>query len=77
MDYLFVFRSENGTYGFTSDKDVSLLPSELAPWTFWKSTRFDGETPLIGASRTSPEIKQIVQEAGYYLEGKDAELELD
>jgi len=77
MTKLHVFRSEAGGYGFTRTKDETALPSNLAPWTWWKEIRFDANKPLIGASRTSLEIAQIIEREGYYLEGSDASLQLD
>ena len=77
MKTLHVFRSESGGYAFTPSKDENSLPRDLGPWTWWKEFRFDGQQPLIGASKSSPEIQRVIEMNGVYLELPGAEISLD
>lgn len=77
MKSLHVFRNETGGYAFTASEDEGLLPWELGPWTWWKEIEFDAQHPLIGASKTSPEIQKIIEQDGVYLEMSGPEISLN
>lgn len=75
MAELDIYRNEGGIYGFVKSGDDKSLPAVSGPWSYWKHIRFDGVTPLIGASMSSPEIARIIQREGYYLEGSESRIE--